>query len=456
MILDTKFHTLAPMKLNTTAIISLVLLFVLAFSSAHAQVNPNPNAALDTYILGEMNSERLPGVSTVIVKDGKIVWLKSYGLADVQNAVPVTDTTVFLLASISKVFTGTAAMQLHQNGTINLDDDINQYLPWTLQIPGHTSAPITFRQLMTHSSSIQDNDVPMDTYYDYPDPSISLADCMQRYFSTSGADYNPTANFLPNAPGTVFEYSNMATALNGYLVELASGLPFDAYCNSNIFNPLCMRKTSWFFADFDSAHVARPYRYVAGNYVPYNHYGFADYPDGQLRSNVTDMANFMITYLNGGSFGANSILSSASITEMWTPQIPSLEPNQGLNWYQEELYHSSGTSWLWGHNGGEQGASTDMYLDPVNKIGICVLSNGEGDALFICDELYDYALSLNSATGYTPGCTATNILEATPVAENKTLIKVIDYLGRETHLKPNTPLIKMYSDGSVERVLIME
>lgn len=209
-------------------------------------------------------------------------------------------------------------------------------------------------------------------------------------------------------------------------------------------------------ADFDSADVARPYQYDGGNYIPYPHYGFADYPDGQLRSNVKDMANFMIAYLNGGNFGQNSILSPSSVNEMWTPQIPSLNAYQGLNWYREELYHSNGTTWLWGHNGGEMGASTDMYLDPVTKIGICVLTNGEGDALYICDKLYDYGLTLNSSTGFAPACITTGIEETISKPENKKLIKIIDCIGRETQPVKNTPIIMLYDDGSAERVFIVE
>ncbi|HNI44466.1 MAG TPA: serine hydrolase domain-containing protein, partial [Chitinophagales bacterium] len=437
-------------------ILRTVVIVLISLSSASGQTNPNPNSSVDALILDEMDTEHFPGVSTVIVKNNKIVWIESYGFADVANSIPVRDTTVFLLASVSKVFTGTAAMQLVENNVIDLDDDVNQYLPWTLQIPGFTTNPVTFKQLMTHTSSIEDNDAVMDTYYDYPDPSITLPDCMQRYFATNGSDYSPTANFLPNTPGSVYEYSNIATALNGYLVELASGMPFDQYCNVNIFDKLCMDKTSWFFADFNEADVARPYAYSGGNYVPYPHYGFADYPDGQLRSNVVDMANFMIAYLNGGTLNGNSILSPAAINQMWTPQIPSLDPTQGLNWYQEELYHSNGTSLLWGHNGGENGVSTELYLDPINKIGICVLTNGEGDALFICDELYDYALNLSTTSGISPACLTTSLDEVKPLPKEKTLIKIIDLLGRETELKPNTPLIKIYSDGSTEKVYIMK
>lgn len=394
--------------------ILLALFLLISIKICEAQSNPNPNSSLDALIQSEMNLQNLPGVSTVIVKEGKIVWIESYGYADIENNIMVEDTTVFLLASMSKLFTGTAVMQLHENEQINLDEDINNHLPYVIDIPNFTSDSITFRTLMTHTGSIKDNQTVMDTYYDYPDPSMSLYDCIYDYFAMGGAQYDASNNFFNNSPGTYYSYSNMGTALNGLLVESITGQGFNQYCDVNIFEPLCMSKTSWFMADFDTNHVARPYQYSGGNYVPYRHYGFADYPDGQLRSNVKDLGNFMIAYLNGGVFGASSILSTTSINEMLSPQIPSLDNTQGLNWYQEELFYNSGANseMLWGHNGGEDGVSTDMYLDPTNNIGICVLTNGEGDGLFICDGLYDYARTLSSNNGIEVGCQSSLIEEA--------------------------------------------
>ena len=428
----------------------LILLCEICTGIIHPQSNPNPNSSLDAFIINEMNLEKFPGVSTIIVKDGKIVWLESYGYADVGNQILVEDPTVFLLASMSKLFTGTAAMQLYESGLSNIDRDINTYLPWPIEIPGFENDSITIRDLMTHTSSIEDGPA-MDFYYDYPDPTITLAECIQRYLTTSGIDYNVNANFYNNAPGTAFNYSNMGTALNGFLTQSITGIPFDDYCDSNIFNPLCMNKTGWHFSDFDSSHVARPYSFQNGNYIAYPHYGFADYPDGQLRSNVIDIGNFMIAYLNGGTLGSNSILNNASINEMLSAQVPFLDPTQGLNWYKEELFFTGGSAMLWGHNGGENGVSTDLYIDPANNIGLCVLTNGEGDALYICDKLYNYALSLSSSSSIIPSCANLNSIDEISIEEKK-LLKILDILGREVLEKTNCVLIYVYSDGSTERI----
>ena len=432
----------------------LIVFFLLLQTVSCFGQNPNPSVPLDEYIMDEMQAEHFPGVATVIVKNGEIVWLQCYGFADIENGITVTDSTQFLLASMSKLFTGTATMQLKEDGMLQLNNDINEYLPWPINHPVQNTIPMTIQQLMTHTSSIKDNWSAMSNYYGYPDPTISLEACMQDYFTVTGQNYNANQNFLSAPPGTVFNYSNMATALNGYITEIVSSMPFDDYCDEHIFEPLCMEKTAWHMADLDSNEVARPYSYSNGNFIANPHYGFADYPDGQLRSSITDLANYMIAFLNGGSLGSNAILSPSSVSEMWTQQIPSIESKQGLNWYKELLYHSGGETLLWGHIGGELGVSTDMYVDPESNIGLCVLSNGGGTNLYICDELYDYALSLNPISSIVPECGFTNIPEL--YSKDKELIKIIDILGRETIVKPNTPLIYIYSDGSCERVFEIE
>lgn len=431
-----------------------VLFFFLLSAVGFCQ-NPNPSSAVDNYILDEMNAENAPGMATLIVKDGEIVWVNAYGLADVGANVPVTDSTVFMLASISKVFTGTALMHLFENGQMDLDEDINNYLPFDIDVPGFESDSITFRQLMTHTASIADG-AAMDGYYSNGDPTITLPDVIERYFSTSGADYNANQNFSTDVPGTAYEYSNMGTALAGYMVEAVSGTDFSEYCNTHIFDKLCMNNTSWYLAQFDTNDVARPYQWIGGQYEPYAHYGFADYPDGQLRSNILDLANFLIAVMQDGSFNGQQLLSGASINEMLTPQIPSLDATQGLNWYQEEIYLTGGgTVQVWGHNGGESGVSTDMYINPNNNIGVAVLSNGEGDNLNVIDELYNYALGLFSTGIGNPPCEALSIDEQMLTDQSVTILGRYDILGRPISSDYRGIQLIKYSDGSVIRLVKM-
>jgi len=383
-------------------------LLIAVFCSCLFAQNPNPDATVDANIQSVMSDEKLPGTSTLIVKGGEIVWIQSYGYANLNTSAPVYDTISFMLASISKVFTGMALMQLYDEGTISLDEDINDYMPFDVLIPGYESTPVTFRMLLTHSSSIQDNWNAMDNYYSDGDPTITLADCIERYFSPTGADYNASQNFLNAAPGTQYEYTNMGAALEGYLVEVISGMPFNEYCNINIFDKLCMYNTRWYISEYaDPNMIANPHDYWAGDYDILDHYGYADYPDGMLHSNVMDMANFMIAVLQGGMLNDISLISSTAIDEMLTSQVPSLDPTQGLQFYQETFNPAAGSVTLWGHSGGEAGVSTDMYFDLNEDMGIAVLSNGNGYCTEIVEELYDYGLTLNTSGIGNPECFST-------------------------------------------------
>ena len=384
------------------AIFILILVHFQLFSLAQ---NPNPSTTLDDIILNEMSTRQFPGASTIIVKDGAVVWVESYGYADIANSTAVEDTSVFLLASVSKLFTGTAAMQLYESGIIDLDADVNNYLPWSVEVPNFTSDSITARRLMTHTASVNDNWGFMSTYYGYPDPTISLSSCMENYFSTSGSHYNASGNFLNTAPSSAYNYSNMGSALNGYLVEASTGIAFDDYCDQNLFDRLCMENTAWHFSDFNPNQVATPHYFQNGNYQAIDQYGFADYPNGQLRSTVLDIGNYMIAFLNDGTLGNHSILSAASVNEMLSYQIPDMDSVTGLNWYKTLLYHSGGEAMVWGHSGGEQGVSTYLYIDPQHDVGICLLTNGEGEGLYICDALYDHALNMAVNNSIIPDCT---------------------------------------------------
>ncbi|MDH4473952.1 MAG: serine hydrolase [Fluviicola sp.] len=392
----------------------LILLFaVVNLQLAATAQNPNPSSTIDAEISNIMNLNNLPGVSTVVVKDGEIVWVESYGFANTDLSTLLTDTTSLMLASVSKVFTGVALLQLVEDGLIALDDPINDHLPFSVTVPGYENTPITFKMLLTHTASILDSDV-MDNYYNYSgDPSITLADCVQRYLSTSGADYDALQNFLPNQPGTVYEYSNMGTALEGYLVEIISGMPFNVYCEQHIFDQLCMNNTHWFLSEYQNLNMlANPHDYVANQFEPIAHYGFADYPNGMLRSNAKDLANFMITILQEGSFNGEQLLSTSSLNNALTAQIPAIEPTQGLQFYQETFNVTSGNVTLWGHNGGELGISTEMFFDLTTNTGIAVLANAESEASPILELLFDYGLTLSTSGVGNPACNPTNSISS--------------------------------------------
>ena len=128
----------------------------------------------------------------------------------------------------------------------------------------------------------------------------------------------------------------------------------------------------------------------------------------------------MIAFLNEGNLGINSILSPSTVNDMLSFQIPMLDTTQGLNWYRTKLYYSGGEAMLWGHSGGESGVNTHLLIDPFNDVGVCVLTNGEGDGLYICDALYDHALSMNVNNSIIPNCS--NTVEITELEDQKEIL----------------------------------
>ena len=337
-----------------------------------------------TDLTRQLRTMDVPGMAAAIVKNGRIVCTAVAGMANIEQQRPVTPDTLFLIASVSKTITATALMQLYDEGKFQLDDDINEYLPFRVRIPVAPNAPITFQQLLTHTSSIRDNtkyiNCPGSCAYGSSfaslvtrgaDSPISLADLVRGYLTPGGAYYNQAANFEQRPPGTISDYSNMGIALAGYLVELISGTPFDQYCKENIFTPLGMEKTSWRLAGIDESLLAMPYNKTSSGFVPYGQYGEPDYPDGMLRTSVTELARFLIAYMDDGLYNDQQILKPTTVGNMLRGHL-SRHPSQGFVWFKRSI----GGRTVWGHDGSDNGAGAEMWFDPVKDQGVILATNG--------------------------------------------------------------------------------
>lgn len=353
---------------------SFTFLFIIS-GFVHAQT------ALDAYILNKMEEEHISGLGAALVKDGELLWFGNYGLANREENIPVTDSTMYMLASVSKTITVTAVMQLYEDGLFELDNAVNDYLPFDVYNPNHPDSVITIKQLLTHTSAIRDN-WDLLPYFD-GDAPIPLGDFLFDYLSVDGADYNAALNFADFAPNTTYEYCNVAVALLGYLVEEISGQPFNEYCNENIFEPLCMDNTGWFLREIDTSLVAHPYSYTGSEYVDNGLYGYPDYPDGQLRTTVLSLAKFMYAHMNYGNFDGYQLLDSATVALMRSEIVPDIVNLQGLIFY---AYKDAYGTW-WGHNGGDAGVSTDMYFNDETNTGLIVLTNSDGNHQDIWNEI---------------------------------------------------------------------
>ncbi len=347
----------------------------------------DPQDSPDSYIQSAMDQYHIPGVAACIVKSGTIAWTGVYGYRDWEQKLPAEENTLFMIASVSKTLTATAMMKLWEDDYFELDDNINDYLPFEVKNPSNPTTPITFRMLLTHTSSIKDNDNLMPYYYGEDSP-IALVDYLRDYLWVNGADYSASRNFSSSRPGTRFDYSNIAIALVGYLVETISHQDFAEYCRLHIFQPLGMNATSWFLAGLDTTMIARPYHYRNGTYRSSGHFGYSDYPSGQIRTPIRELGAFLAAYMNGGIYNGARILQQATVDTILSLQIPQIDDTQGLVWY----YDRFDDQYLWGHNGGDDGVETVMEFNPTTSTGVIVFLNSDSDGVEeIMNELFQYA-----------------------------------------------------------------
>lgn len=359
----------------------LLPVLVLSFLSAKSQSD-----VLESYIQDQLEPYRIPGLAAVIFKETGICWEGYFGMADFENNIPVSDSTIFMLASVSKTLTGTAVMKLFDQGYFELDDPINDFLFFNVQVPNYPDVPITFRQLLNHESGIKDN-WSLLPYFPGDSP-ISLDTFLYHYLDPNGDDYSPMQNFYNNAPpGQNYHYSNVGYALLGYLVEAISGMPFNEFCNQQLFAPLEMPDARWFLAETDVDRLAMPYYFAGGNFIPIGHFGYTDYPDGQLRATARDLANYLQMLIQDGTAPNGMPILNPSTVELMTPS----DFSEGLTWG----IASPGPGYnSWEHEGGDQGVTTVIGFNPNDSIGIVILTNGEGSlhgGSLIWKQIWDYA-----------------------------------------------------------------
>jgi CubicO group peptidase (beta-lactamase class C family) len=339
---------------------------------------PIDSSALDPFFEDKLAAIHGGGMSVAVLGDGRIKWAKGYGFANVAARKPVTPDTLFMLASVSKTVTGVALMKLIEdpaNG-IRLDDPIQSKLPFPVRNPRHPSIPITYRMLLTHTSSLIDSD-----FYWALAPTPSHAGDHPTSLIDFGRNYVARADsWASAAPGTERTYSNTAISLAGLLVEQISSKNLQDYSRASIFRPLGMNESSWFLRGLNPSHIAIPYDGL--EVTPLQHYGYPDYPAGQLRTSAPQLARFLLMFAGQGTCGSARILSPETALEMRRSQLGpnvSSDSPQGLVWY----YEKKGGHTALGHNGADAGVSTDMFFDPTTGKGYVLLTsssaNTEGD-----------------------------------------------------------------------------
>ncbi len=328
----------------------------------------------DNLIESIMSLAHMSALSTAIVVDNELVYSNGYGLYDRENNKEATEETIYLVASISKTITATAIMQLHEQRYLDLDEDVSNYLPFSLRNPNHPDDKITFRMLLAHQSSLA-TDLPTFFTICYP-AELEISGYPYPFFedllTQDGIQYRQQF-WKDYAPGDDMYYSNIGYGLLGYLVEIISEQPFEEYCQEHIFDPLEMNNSSFKLNSLTIDNIAIPYEYLQRSYFPYIHYSFLNYPAGELRTSAIDLSHFLIAIMNDGVYETTQILTPDSIEEMHAIQYQSNTYNfqYGLGF---QIWISSSDTII-GHTGGLFGVATKMVFSESENVGIIMFTN---------------------------------------------------------------------------------
>ncbi|KYK21510.1 hypothetical protein AYK25_03435 [Thermoplasmatales archaeon SM1-50] len=350
---------------------------------------PTPDVAFDQKIFVLMRIAGFKSLSTCIIKNDTIIWSKGYGYYDVSEKKQTTIDTIYVLASITKTIVGTALMQLYEQGLFDLDDDVNEFLPFELRNPNFPDDPITIRMLLSHTSSLNTNTQMQYYWFNFSgDPPFDFfpEPYLQEFLLPGGRYYDPSVWSTIYRPGERAMYANVGFDLISYLVEIVSGQPFLQYCDAHIFTPLDMKNTSFNLSVLDIEQVAIPYQRFAGRYYMINELGFIFgdytppehywrgrfYPAGGLYSTVSDLSHFLIAHMNEGVYQDTQILEKETVELMHEIQ-PGNNLGYGLAWMQTTISPRLTAS---GHAGDLYGVDTWMLYEPVNDLGVIYLSNG--------------------------------------------------------------------------------
>jgi CubicO group peptidase (beta-lactamase class C family) len=334
-------------------------------STPHALEKADLEAFFDGIVPLQLERSDVVGATVLVMKGGKDLLRKGYGFSDVAKKKPVDpETTMFRLASISKLFTWISVMQLAEQGKLDIDVDVNKYLDF--EIAPAFGKPITLRNLMTHTGGFEEE--IRDILLTDPKQAMPLRDFMIA---------NQPRRIFP--PGEVPAYSNYGVGLGGYIVQRVSGEPFEQYVAEHIFQPLGMKHSSFkqplaedllpFPSDGYRSNTEKP---AVGFEI------FNPAPAGGVSSTASDMGRFAQALLNGGEWEGHQILKPETLTSMWTKQFGTSDalPAMCMGFYET---WRNGLRFV-GHGGDLIAFHSLFLLEPKERLVIFISYNSAGSA----------------------------------------------------------------------------
>ncbi len=321
-----------------------------------------------------MQAQKVVGFSVAVVKKNKIVYTHSFGLKDIEKNIPLSNSDIFRIASISKSFTATSIMQLIEAGKLTLDDDFSGLVGFKVRNPNFPNTVITLRMIMSHTSSVNDSQGYFNLDAINPAKNPNFAKCYNNY-----------------EPGKGYEYCNLNFNMTGAVIEKITGERFDQYVKRHILDPLglyggyCVdsldknkfatlyeyNKDSAKFIAATAAYNPRSEEvknHILGETTPI----FS--PTGGMKISASDLAKYMIMHSRKGKYKGGRIISKNSAVQMQTK----LSDDEGYGLALETTNKLIPGETMCGHTGSAYGLYSAMFFNSKKKFGIVVICNGCG------------------------------------------------------------------------------
>lgn len=364
--------------------ITLLFSFLLLCSASFAQNSLPPG--LDQYIEKVLKTFEVPGLSVSIVKDGKVLLAKGYGLKKMGTTDMVDGNTLFSIASNSKAFTGTALAILVEEGKLNWDDRVIQHLPWFKMADTYITSNLTVRDLLVHQSGLlaYSGDLML-----FPPSTFTRREILEKVQKLPLAyDFRST-----------YAYDNILYLACGEIIKAVSGQEWEDFIKIRIFDKVGMPGSVSRYSEFGSKpNISFAHNRINGNITPVDDYlqqntGDASDPAGGILSNANDISNWMITQLDSGRTPTGQQLFKPTTTrQLWniirpipiSRVSPGLKPSQmdfwgyasGFRAYNYQKYK------VVGHGGKLAGFVSQLAMVPDLKLGITVFTNQESTGAY--------------------------------------------------------------------------
>jgi CubicO group peptidase (beta-lactamase class C family) len=380
------------------AVFGTVIIFALLALPGFGAKPADPKAQLKgfpEFVIKAMAEWKVPGMAVAVIKDGKVILSEGFGLRDVTNNLKVTPQTVFAIGSSSKAFTATAMGILVDDGKVEWDKPVREYLPTFKLWDDFATEKMTPRDLLCHRSGLPRHEA---VWYGSPFSRAEIFDRL-RYLE-------PSQGFR-----AVWQYQNLMYMTAGHLVGVLSRSTWEEFTRKRIFEPLGMTNSSFSIEDMKAApDHSLPYGEKKDKVeeIPYRNIDTIG-PAGSINSNVLDMANWVMLNLNKGKFAGKPVVSEAAMAQIQSPQMVVQDPIfLLLSNFPETYYPSYGLGWfltsyrghiVLHHGGNIDGFSAMVSYMPRDNMGLVVLTNLNGNLLpyAVMFNIYDRLLGLDQA-----------------------------------------------------------